>query len=278
MDYIEVDFKITPREPGADILCTVLCDIGFDSFVDTEEGLAAYVPSNDFSEDSLKHLLQDYEENFKVEYKIKEVPAQNWNSEWEKNFSPVEINEQCVIRAPFHEPFKVKYEIIIEPKMSFGTGHHQTTALMANAMLEPGFKGIVGKRVLDMGCGTGVLAILAAKIGAGEVMAIDNDEWAYSNTLENIGVNDENSIKVALGDAKLLEGREFDSILANINRNILLRDMPAYADALAEGGNLLMSGFFVTDIELLKEKAASLGLEPVDQNTRENWALLWVKK
>jgi ribosomal protein L11 methyltransferase len=278
MDYIEVDFKITPREPGADILCTVLCDIGFDSFVDTEEGLAAYVPSNDFSEDSLKQLLQDYEGNFKVEYKIKEVPAQNWNSEWEKNFSPVEINEQCVIRAPFHEPFKVKYEIIIEPKMSFGTGHHQTTALMANAMLEPGFKGIVGKRVLDMGCGTGVLAILAAKIGAGEVMAIDNDEWAYSNTLENIGVNDENSIKVALGDAKLLEGREFDSILANINRNILLRDMPAYADALAEGGNLLMSGFFVTDIELLKEKAASLGLEPVDQNTRENWALLWVKK
>nr|MBA3900646.1 50S ribosomal protein L11 methyltransferase [Bacteroidota bacterium] len=226
-------------------------------------------------ETDLKEILQNYKEEFSTGFSFKELKSENWNQEWEKNFTPVIINDQCVIRAPFHDPFpNVRFEIIIEPKMSFGTGHHETTALMADSMLDHAFDGILNKSVLDMGCGTGVLAILAAMIGAKEVAAIDNDEWAFANTCENILVNNYNSIKAELGDAKLLQGRKFDTILANINRNILLNDMPAYEDSLVSGGNLLMSGFFNTDIEVLKNKAISLGLKPVGEKSLHNWTIL----
>jgi ribosomal protein L11 methyltransferase len=279
MDYIEIELKVVPREPGSEILCVALCDIGFDSFVDTEEGILAYIPTPSFSETEMKKVLNQYADEIKAEYSVKAIKGENWNEEWEKNFSPVEINSQCVIRAPFHEAFpNVKYEIIIEPKMSFGTGHHETTALMADFMMDEQFGGITNKTVLDMGCGTGVLAILAAMLGAGEVTAIDNDEWAYENTCENIKVNNYNSIKAALGDAKLLQDKEFDTILANINRNILLSDMAAYAKALKPGGNLLMSGFFNTDTESLKNKAIELGLKPVGQKNLHEWSILHIIK
>jgi ribosomal protein L11 methyltransferase len=279
VDYIELDLKVQPREPGSDILCVALCDIGFDSFVDTEEGVLAYIPAAQFSEEGIHQILLQYKDEFKTDFTFKELKGENWNQEWEKNFSPVIINEQCIIRAPFHEPFlNVKYEIVIEPKMSFGTGHHETTALMADFMINKSFNGIADKSVLDMGCGTGVLAILAAMIGAREITAIDNDEWAFSNTCENILVNNYNSIKAELGDAKLLQDRKFDTILANINRNILLNDMPAYAEALLPGGDLLMSGFYNTDIEILKNKAVSLGLKPVGEKSLHNWSILHLIK
>ena len=275
MEYIEVEFTIQPKQPATDILVTSLCELGFDSFVETEGGTYAYIPLHLFSENDLKQERLFSDPDYKITYVIREIAAQNWNSEWEKNFEPVVINDSCMVRAPFHDlPKGVIYDIVIEPKMSFGTGHHETTFLMANKMLGENFEGIKNKAVLDMGCGTGILAILAAKMGAGEISAIDFDEWAYTNACENILINNCPEVKVQLGNADSLQGKNFDTILANINRNILLNDMSKYCNALNENGNLLMSGFFTTDSQVIKDKALSLGFTFCGEAAKNNWSVL----
>jgi ribosomal protein L11 methyltransferase len=272
MDYIEVDFHIEPKYPATDILIAVLGEAGFDSFQETEQGVLAYIPKKDFSEAMLSGL--DILPGIEVKYTIKIIEAVNWNKEWESNFQPVEVEDQCIVRATFHDPKpEFPFEIVIQPKMSFGTGHHQTTWLMIKAMLDNKeiFK---NKSVLDMGSGTGILAILAEKLGSKTIEAIDIDEWAYENCLENLHLNDSGNIKVAMGDAKLLQDNKFDCILANINRNVLVSDLPIYKKSLKKNAHLFLSGFFVTDNPVLEEKAESLGFEIKARMEKENWSLL----
>jgi ribosomal protein L11 methyltransferase len=272
MDYVEVEIHINPKYPATDILIAVLGEAGFDSFQEIDQGVLAYIPQKNFSEDMLSNL--DVFPDFKIKFTYKIIEGVNWNQEWESNFQPVRVEDNCIVRATFHQPENsFPFEIIIQPKMSFGTGHHQTTWLMIKSILDNSavFK---NKSVLDMGSGTGILAILAEKLGSQYIQAIDIDEWAYQNCMENLALNDCGNIKVALGDAKLLQDNKFDCILANINRNVLLNDLPVYKKALKKGGNLLLSGFFVTDNPSLEQCAEGLGFELKNNLEKENWSLL----
>lgn len=270
MKYIEVSLNINPIDPFKDILTYTLGEEGpYDSFVDTKEGMKAYVPADQYDETFLKEAIADA--GCDVQYEVNEMEDKNWNEEWEKNHKPVLVEDFCWVRAPFHPHREdVEFEIEIEPKMSFGTAHHATTYMMITLLRD---EHIEGKRVLDMGCGTAVLAILAAKKKAAYVEGIDVDEWAYRNAVENCQRNGVPEINCMLGDAESLKNREdkFDLIIANINRNILLHDMPAYVDAMADNAAILFSGFYETDIPVIREKAESLGLK-FDRNIlRDNW-------
>ena len=225
--YLEYDFTIEPTQPATDILIAELGEVGFESFVENETGLLAYILKSDWREDILDGLYILQQPGFEISWTQKEIQQQNWNAEWERNFHPITIGNRCMVRAPFHPAAGVEYDIVIEPKMSFGTGHHETTHMMLQHILD---MDVQGKSVLDMGCGTGVLAILAKKKGAGPVDAIDIDEWCYLNTQENIERNDCGSIKAFLGDSSLLKGKKYDVILANIIRNILLEVILVYAE------------------------------------------------
>ena len=241
MNYIELNVKTLAVTPLSEILIVELGEIGFESFVENEEGFLAYIQENEFDEKKIAEL-QIIKTNPSIfTYTFQIVEDENWNAIWESNYEPVVIKNKCGIRAPFHPENKdVEYDLIIEPKMSFGTAHHETTSNMIEFLLEEDLK---GKSVLDMGCGTSVLAILAAKRGSSKVFAIDNDEWAYNNSLENILKNNEPEINVILGDANSLTNLYFDVIIANINRNILLNDIKFYANSLNDNGILLMSCF-----------------------------------
>ena len=266
--YLEYNFKINPLQPATEILIAELAEIGFDSFVETDAGLQAYIPKEEKAPnlDSIGILSNP---EFDITYNCTEVAPVNWNETWEKNFDPILIEEQCAIRAPFHPPFDVTYEIVIEPKMSFGTGHHETTHMMLQHVLNAELK---EKVVLDMGCGTGVLAILAAMRGAESVTAIDIDNWSYENSIENVNRNGQGDIEVLQGDAGLLEGRNFNIILANINRNVLLQDLPAYRKALIPpAGELYLSGFYEEDLPLLTDKCRALGLQFSEKLKKGNW-------
>ncbi len=272
MDYIEVNLTIEPLHPFDDILTNDLAVVGYESFIAIDNGLQAFIQHADFSEEQLKSILAIYQNEAKISYRHKLIPNQNWNAAWESNFDPIEVDGICRIRAPFHLPdTNFKFEICIEPKMSFGTGHHETTYLMLQQLLSMNVK---DKIVLDMGCGTAVLAILAAKLQAKAVTAIDNDAWSYENSVENCALNNNNEIEVKLGDAALLADRKFDLIIANINRNILLQDMKSYAAALNENGDLLMSGFFDVDVPQLLEHAAALNLKFISKRVKNNWAMI----
>ncbi|MBL0049882.1 MAG: 50S ribosomal protein L11 methyltransferase [Bacteroidetes bacterium] len=277
MDYIEVNFELVPLHPFDDILTAELAEVGFESFVNLDTGLQAFIQKGLFDAAKLAKLLAAYaERGCKISFTKKEIPAQNWNASWESNFEPIDVDGICTVRAPFHpKTATAKYDIIIEPKMSFGTGHHETTYLMLQQLLA---MNIAGKSLLDMGCGTSVLAILAAKLTAKEVLAIDNDSWSYENSLENCALNSCPQICVKLGDAALLKGHKFNIILANINRNILLNDMFHYYAALEEKGELLISGFFDVDTPLLFEHAQKLGFHLVKKITKNNWALIGLQK
>lgn len=266
--YIEYNFTVEPLQPGTEILIAELGFAGFESFVENEEGVAAYILKDEWNEDILESIQILQSDEFKIEYTFSEIEQINWNEEWEKNFTPIEVDGKCLVRAPFHEQGNYEYEIVIEPKMSFGTGHHETTYMMLQYVLESDFK---GKKVLDMGCGTAVLAILAEMRGAQETEAIDYDEWCYENSLENIERNNCKNISVFHGDAALLEGRKYDSIIANINRNILLQDMEAYKNSLNSGGELFLSGFYTEDLPVIKETCSQLGLQFIDNKERNNW-------
>ncbi len=277
MNYVEVSFAIEPLLPGREVLIAELSEMGFESFVETEEGLQAYIQAPEFTPETLQELSFLQVENTTITHWVKEIEDQNWNAVWESNYPPIVVNDQCIVKAPFHtNEAAYPYEILIAPKMSFGTGHHDTTSLMLGTLLTMELEGL---SVLDMGCGTGVLAILAAKKGAAPIEAIDIDEWAYNNTLENIRLNNCVDIAVDKGDVNLLEGKTFNIILANINKNVLLSDIKHYVDALSVGGNLLMSGFFDVDIPAIQTSAEHLGLELTHQKVQNSWAVVrFIKK
>lgn len=265
--YIAYNFNIDPLEPARDILVAELGIAGFESFEETETGVKAYIPKSDWRINILHDVQILNSGDFVILYDKEEIAPVNWNSEWEKNFEPINIDDKVSIRAPFHEVGKAEYNIIIEPKMSFGTGHHETTHLMVQHLLQLDLK---GKSVLDMGCGTGVLAILAEMRGATNLDAIDIDPWCYENSLENITRNQMHQIKVYQGDANKITNK-YDVIIANINRNILLQDMATYADALNKNGILLLSGFYKEDIPLIDTEASKYGLQKNKILERNNW-------
>jgi len=276
MDYIELTLEVAPLEPGRDILMAELAEVGFESFLDTEEGLLAYIQKDEFDENSLKEINIFKQSGFKTNYQLKTIADQNWNEVWEKSFDPINVEDACYIRAPFHEKeSNIKFDIVIEPKMSFGTGHHETTYLMIKRLLD---MDINGKKVLDMGCGTGVLAILAKLRKAACVIAVDIDEWAYRNTIENIENNNNLEIDVKLGGAEVISNQQFDVIIANINRNILLQDMKSYVQSLNAKGDLLLSGFFFADKEVLIEETSKYGLELSYEESNNDWTLLHLVK
>ena len=267
-NYLEFQFKIEPVQPASEILIAELGYLGFESFIENEDGITAYIPVEEYEEDLLTgvHILQS--EEFKINYSVTEIERLNWNEEWEKNFSPILVDEHCSVRAPFHPKPDTQFDIVIEPKMSFGTGHHATTHMMIQHILKNDWE---GKSVLDMGCGTGVLAILTAMKGAENIDAIDIDNWCYLNTLENVSRNDCEHINVEEGGAELLNGRSYDMILANINRNILLRDLPVYEKCLKPKGNLFLSGFYKGDLPAIEKACKDLGLYFVENFERSDW-------
>ena len=269
--YIEYNFTIEPRDPAAEILIAELGLFGFESFVETETGLLAYIPSEEHSEDVMNEIQILKSDEFIVEYSVKTIEQTNWNEEWEKNFTPINVDNKVYVRAPFHDASTMDYEIVIEPKMSFGTGHHETTHMMIQHLLD---LDLTHKSVLDMGCGTGILAIFAAMKNARPIDAIDIDEWCVENTNENIEKNNCEFISVFLGDAHLLKNQKYDIIIANINRNILLQDLPAYKRCLNNNGILLLSGFYTEDEPLLQSKAKELGFEFLKKFERNNWLSL----
>ena len=276
MNYYACSFSNPENEALKDMFMELLGTIGFDSFMDTDDGFEAYCQEPALDEAELDEIMR-MEQFANVKLLKKElIPDQDWNATWEASYEPVIINELCRIRAPFHQvEGAYKYDLVIEPKMSFGTAHHETTSQIIELMLQSDFSGL---NVLDMGSGTGVLAILAKKLGSATTVAIDNDEWAYRNALDNIRLNDENEIVVELGDATSLNDRQFDVILANINRNILLRDMKEYVKSLVENGRIFFSGFYEEDLVLITKEAEHLGLKYVNHVTKNNWtAAVFVK-
>ena len=275
MGYIEVCYKLEPLLPAREILYAELGDRGFEAFEDTLNGVKAYIKKEKFSKSLLKDLNIRRIEGQKIEVDIITIANQNWNALWESNFDPIVINSNCIIRAPFHAVSKVEYDIIISPQMSFGTGHHETTFLMSKELFSIDLKSI---DLLDMGSGTGVLGILAEKLGAKHVKAIDIEEGAFLNTINNCKLNNTKNIIVEKGDSKLLDDSLFEVILANINKNILLQDMSVYSNCLKVGGKLLLSGFFTTDIDELRNAASNNGLKFVKMQEKNNWAMLMLEK
>lgn len=274
-NYTELSFRISPySEHIADAFIAELGEIGFDGFVCTADGFNAYILTSCFDKSSINALplFQILPEQYQVSWKTTEIADQNWNKKWEDDFTPIIVKDKILVRAGFHSPRPdIPYEIIIEPEMSFGTGHHETTALMLEMILcfSTDMK---DKQILDMGCGTGILSIMAAKTGAANILGIDIDEWSYRNALENIRKNRIRNTSVKIGNADLLaQEKEFDFILANINRNILLQDMPHYAKHLHPKGYLIMSGFYSEDLLLIRKKAEQLGLKLYNQKTENNW-------
>lgn len=266
--YLEFDFKVSPLEIGRDILIAELGYAGFESFVETEDGVTAYIQQNDWNESLLNEVEILKNSDFQISFTRKEIEQINWNEEWEKNFEPILVDDLCSVRAPFHPKPEVQFDIVIEPKMSFGTGHHETTHMMIQHILKNEWQ---DKKVLDMGCGTAVLAILAELKGAQPIDAIDIDNWCYLNSIENAERNNCRHITVYEGDASLLQGRKYDSIIANINRNILLNDMEVYASCLPENGELYLSGFYTEDLKAIEKECNKHGLKLVDYLTRNNW-------
>lgn len=278
MRYIEVYFNIKALDSAEintemvrEILVAELGALNFESFVNKDDGLQAYIQEDAFDEQAVKDLYILYNPNFEIKIEVNSIEQQNWNAEWEKNFEPIEVDGKCVVRAPFHDKKEVEFDIVITPKMSFGTGHHETTHQMISQILNLEMK---SKRVLDMGCGTGVLAILAAMKGANSITAIDIDEWAYLNTMENVLENNCDQIVVKLGGAELIGEDSFDFVFANINLNILLNDMSAYTSVMHSGSKIIFSGFYTSDIPLIDKKAASLGMYSIGKMQKNKWAAL----
>jgi ribosomal protein L11 methyltransferase len=273
MNYIACTFLIEPREITVEtvreILIAELGELGFESFTETDKGVTAYIQKKDWNNNLLNDVQILNSDDVKISFAIEEIEQVNWNEEWEKNFEPITVNDLVSVRAPFHAEKDLPYDIVIEPKMSFGTGHHETTHLMIQHLIGLDLK---DKTVLDMGCGTGILAIFAEMRGAKQLDAIDIDTWCYENSLENIERNQCVNIKVYEGDASLLGNKKYDVIIANINRNILLQDISVYAKNLEKNGVLLLSGFYTEDIPVIDKEASENGLKLQKTLERNNWA------
>jgi ribosomal protein L11 methyltransferase len=269
MDFVEVRVQ-APREL-ADILVAELAEVGYNTFEDNDEGFCAYIDEDQFSADAVAEVMSRYEGQGEVTYEHRVITRQNWNAEWEKNFQPLVIAGKVSVRAPFHEARPdLQYEIVIMPRMSFGTGHHDTTALMITNQLDVNHR---DKRVLDMGCGTGILAIMAVHLGAASVLAVDVEPWTAENAADNARENNvHDKVEARLGDVTALAGEApFDIILANINRNVLLEDMPAYARYLKPGGPILLSGFYEDDLPLIRAAAEEAGFHYQSHRTQNHW-------
>ncbi len=273
MVYTEVSFNILPyNQFNEEILIGQLEKNGFDSFWQDQEILKGYIPSNDFSSEIINQIKQELEPHFNIRWTIQELQPKNWNEEWEKNFPYILIADRCLIKAPFHNDTpETEYNIIIEPKMSFGTGHHSTTSLMIEHLLSMNLSDIA---VLDVGCGTGILSILASKMKAKKIIAIDNDKWAYENTIENIQKNKCSNIEVVLGDINSIANTKFDLILANINRNVLLEDMEKYKMLLNRNGSVVISGFLIPDMDIIIKKAKEINLYHNQYKEKNSWVSL----
>lgn len=271
MKYIEVKFNFSSQEEYVkDLLSSELGEIGFESFSPEGEALVAYVQKPVFDESALKQLLSDFEYDSQITFEANDAEEKDWNEEWEKNyFEPIVIGDQCVVHGSFHKDIPVaKYDIVINPKMAFGTGYHATTTLMMKALLS---HDLTDKSLLDMGCGTAILAILSKKKGSGRTVGIDIDEWAYENAKENIVMNGTPDIEIRLGGADALKEETFDIIMANINRNILLQDIQHYAKRLHPGSLLFMSGFYEGDIPVIEAETQKYGLRKLSYEKQNDW-------
>lgn len=276
MDYIELEVKVNPKQPGTDLLICELAENGFESFSETEDGFLAYIPANDFSDAALSPVTDFTADLGKANYSKKIIPSQNWNAEWEKSYEPILISNKLSIRAPFHQPILgIELDLVIQPQQSFGTGHHPTTRLMAEKLLTMPLN---ERYILDMGCGTGVLAILAAKRGAHHVLGIDIEMNAVANARENVERNKVVNVTIEEGKDDKIGDRKFDLILANINKNVLMAAMKIYSFALKKKGDLLLSGFFLTDVSEIKESAKKNGLEFNSTESDGEWALIHFTK
>ena len=272
--YLEFNFKIKPLQPWNEILMAELIEIGFDSFTEEYEGILGYIQKDLFKEEELKNIYLLQNDEVEISYTYEEMPNINWNEEWEKNFSPINVEDKVLIRAEFHDSNPNMHEIVIQPKMSFGTGHHPTTHLMIQQMLDMDLE---NKKVLDMGCGTSVLAIFAKQKAAGRTVAIDIDEWSVENSKENAARNNV-ELDIELGTADNLGKEKFEIILANINRNILISDIPTYVSVLEDGGKLLLSGLCFFDVDDILEVCAEQNLKLEKKIQREEWVSLLLSK
>jgi ribosomal protein L11 methyltransferase len=271
MNYYELVFTTLATEDyQQDLLINELAEIGFDTFEETDFGFKAYIPTGDFDEQLLNERLEYYHGQFSFSYEVNLIPQKNWNEVWESNFEPIQIRDKVLVRATFHQPDPgIPFEIVIDPKMAFGTGHHETTSMMMDLMLDVDFK---DKEVLDMGCGTGILAILAEKLGAGRVTAIDYDPVCYESAIENSKLNHCLHIKAICGSKEAIPAMLFDIILANINRNILLDQMASYNEVLKPGGEIYFSGFYESpDLDIIKDEAGKYGLKYVAHKKTKDW-------
>ena len=275
MDFVEL--RISTSKELADILIAELGEIGFETFLEVPEGIYAYQGVDFFKEEEAREIFERYSSIGSIGYEMAIIPKENWNDSWESNYHPIEIPGRCRVRASFHKPDpEYPLEIVINPKMSFGTGHHSTTWLMMEFLLD---MGCTGKSVVDLGTGTGILAILAKKLGASGVDATDIDEWCIENSMENFALNDCSDIEVQLGSVNevKLEG-PYDLVLANINRNVLLEEMPAYSELLPANGTLLLSGFYEEDLPVIQKKTSEVGLSFVEHRVKEAWTAATFKK
>ncbi|WP_299889199.1 50S ribosomal protein L11 methyltransferase [uncultured Lacinutrix sp.] len=272
--YIGYYFKVKPLQPAVEILIAELGYAGFESFVETETGVTAYIQKEEWVDSILDNIYVLSNEEFEITYTFDEIEQVNWNAEWEKNFNPIIVDDLCSVRAPFHDKPNTKYDIVIEPKMSFGTGHHETTHMMIQHIMSNDF---ANKSVLDMGCGTAVLAILAEMKGANTIDAIDIDNWCYLNSIENAERNNCKFISVYEGDASLLVDKKYDIIIANINRNILLKDIVTYTKCLNKKGQLFLSGFYDNDITIIEEECNKHNLSLISKLERNSWVALQFK-
>jgi len=271
LKYIGYTFEVSPKEPGTEILIAQLGFAGFESFIENENGVTAYIQEGDWNTQILEDIQILNSDEFEISYIEEIIEHINWNKEWENNFNPIQVDDLVSIRAPFHENPNLKYDIVIEPKMSFGTGHHETTHMMVQQLLD---LNLADKKVLDMGCGTGILAIFAEMKGANPIDAIDIDNWCYLNSIENIERNNCSNISAYEGDAVLLKDKSYDVIIANINRNILLNDMETYMTCLNENGVILFSGFYKEDIPIIDAEVSKYGLKLDKTFERNNWVSL----
>ena len=276
MPYTELIIELETMQPFADILVARLNEINYETFSLEENILKCYIKTSLIQKNDTIDIILSLSQQTKINYSFKDIEKKNWNANWEQSFSPVKINSHCIIRADFHKEDKnIKHEIIITPKMSFGTGHHETTFLMLNEIFNINVSKL---NILDMGSGTGVLSILSSKLGAKTILAIDIDEWAYENSIENSLLNNTNNIKFLKGDISLIENKNFDCVLANINRNIILRDLVKYYKLLINGGKLLISGFLVEDFDLVYKKINKIGFKLINKKNKNKWLMLHLEK
>ena len=276
MEYIEVDIKIEKSEVFSDIVVARLNEIEFETFLENDNGVRCYIQAKLFDKKKLDIELYKIKQYTKLNFNINHVAQKNWNEEWEKNFKPVQINSHCLIRSEFHNNSgNFKDEIIITPKLSFGTGHHETTFLMINELYNLDLN---DKSILDMGSGTGVLSIVASKNGAKQVVGIDIDEWAFQNSIDNAKLNNTENISFLHGDIKLIENQDFDIILANINRNIIEKDIEEYYNLLSDKGDLLISGFLVEDVDFIINLSINNRFNVINKKNKGQWSMVHLRK